>query len=202
LTSDKLMNLHQQAMRAEVDLLLKQSLYDEVRKGHVNQLPDAFTDPKIVELQKAYNQLEMKETELKVAFGPEHPQVDETVQQMRKIKEQIAASHASLEEKIKSDYERAVRDNESLKMALAQAKSQALQQDQASIQYNILRQDADISRSLYNQFLQKTNQADLEVAQQQNNVSVIRPAGCPGLQTGLTPRRAFCWVSFSAWQEA
>jgi capsular exopolysaccharide synthesis family protein len=184
LTSDKLMNLHQQAMRAEVDLLLKQSLYDEVRKGHVNQLPDAFTDPKIVELQKSYNQLEMKETELKVAFGPEHPQVVETVQQMRKIKEQIAASHASLEEKIKSDYERAMRDNESLKTALAQAKSQALQQDQASIQYNILKQDADISRSLYNQFLQKTNQADLEVAQQQNNVSVIRPARLPGSPDG------------------
>jgi capsular exopolysaccharide synthesis family protein len=179
LTSDKLMSLHQQAMRAEVDLLLKQSLYDEVRKGNVNQLPDAFTDPKIVELQKAHNQLEIKEAELKVAFGPEHPQVVETVQQMRKIKEQIAASHASLEQKIKSDYERAVRDNESFKGALAQTRTQALQQDQASIQYNILKQDAEISRSLYNQFLQKTNQADLEVAQQQNNVSVIRPARLP-----------------------
>jgi capsular exopolysaccharide synthesis family protein len=184
LTSDKLMNLHQQAMRAEVDLLLKQSLYDEVRKGHVNQLPDAFTDPKIVELQKAYNQLEIKESELRVVYGPDFPDVKETVQQMKKIKEQIAASHASLEEKIKSDYERAMRDNESLKTALAQAKTQALQQDQASIQYNILKQDADISRSLYNQFLQKTNQADLEVAQQQNNVSVIRPARLPGSPDG------------------
>ena len=185
LTSDKLTRLHDQVMRADVELLLKESLYEEVKQGRVSQLPDAFADPKIADFQKKQNELSVLAAQLSVSYGPENPRVIEVQQQVTKIQEQITASQTALEQRIKSDYERALRDDKSLKAALEQAKSEAVQQDQSAIQYNILKQDVDTARALYNEFLQKTSQANLEVAQQQNNVSMIRPARVPRSPDGL-----------------
>jgi succinoglycan biosynthesis transport protein ExoP len=179
LTSDKLVRLHDQAMRAEMDVLLKRSLYEEVRQGRVEQLPEAFSDTKISDLQKKLNDLSVSVAQLSVSYGPENPRVTEVQQQMVKLQEQIDAGRKRLEEKIKADYERSARDEQSLRAALDHAKSEAVQQDQTAIQYNILKQNLDTAKLLYTEFLQKTNQAKLQVAEQHNNVNIIQPARIP-----------------------
>ncbi|PYS04239.1 MAG: hypothetical protein DMG12_10575 [Acidobacteria bacterium] len=98
---------------------------------------------------------------------------------MAAIRDQIAASRGLLEDKLKADYERVVRDENALKAALAEAKAGAAQENQRAIQYSLLKQDVDTAKSLYTEFLQKTNQAYLEVAQQQSNIRVISPARMP-----------------------
>ena len=185
LTTDRLVRLHDQALRAEMDLALKQSMYDEVRKGRGRELPEAFTDLRITDLQKRLNDLSVRAAELGVSYGPDNPTVQAVQQQMGKIQEQIDASTARFEEKIKSEYAMAYRESQSLKAALDHATADAVNQDEASVQYNLLKQDADTARSLYNEFLQKTNQANLEVAQQTNNVNIIRPARLPRSSDGL-----------------
>src|SRR5262249_55332086 len=172
LASDKLLRLHEQALRGEIDLQVKQSLYDEVRQGHVADLPEAFSDPRTIEIQKQINQLSVTAAQLSVSYGPDNPHLQEVQQQINKLQEQEASGRRDLAAKIKSDYERAQADYKFMTSALEQAKSEAAQQDQASIQYNILKQDVDTARALYNEFLQKTNQANLEEAQQRNNVDI------------------------------
>ncbi len=187
LTSDRLVRLHDQAMRAEADVFLKNSLYEEVKQGRVAKLPAAYGDPRISELQKKLSDLLIQAATLSVSFGPEHERVKEIQQQMIVIQEQIEESRKALEDKMKSDYERAERDEKSLKAALAQAKGEAVQQDQAAIQYSILKQDVDTANSLYTEFLHKTSQADLELAQQRNNMSIIQPAQIPRFPEGPKP---------------
>src|SRR5207249_262738 len=89
--------------------------------------------------------------------------------------------------KLKADYERVVRDENALKAALAEAKAGAAEENQRAIQYSILKQDVDTAKSLYTEFLQKTNQAYLEVAQQQSNIRVISPARVP--KSPVSPNR-------------
>src|SRR5207247_9702891 len=90
-------------------------------------------------------------------------------QQIATIRDQIAASRTLLEQKLRADYERAVRDESPLKAALVSAKDEAARENQNAIQYSILKQDVDTTKSLYNDFLQKTSQAYLEVAKQHSN---------------------------------
>src|SRR5437868_8299401 len=106
---------------------------------------------------------------------------------MAAIQEQINQSRSTLAERLKADYERAVRDEQSLKAALEKAKGEAVQQNQAAIQLNILKQDVDTANKLYTEFLQNTNQANLQVAEQHNNVRVISPARVP--KTPISPAR-------------
>ncbi|HVQ36402.1 MAG TPA: polysaccharide biosynthesis tyrosine autokinase [Pyrinomonadaceae bacterium] len=179
LSSEKLTKLHDLSMRAATDRLLKQSLYEEVKQGRVAQLPEAFVDPRIGDLQKKLSELSISSAQVTAEYGPQNPRVVELKQQIAAIQEQITESRRGLEDKLKAEYERAVRDEKSFDQAFAQAKQEAVQQNQAAIQYNILKQDVDTSRSLYTDFLQKTNQTNLQVAEQHNNVRVIEPAEVP-----------------------
>ena len=179
LTTDKLTSLHGQAMRAEIDRMLKQSLYEDVQRGLVGQLPEAFADQKTNTLQTELGKLKVIEAELSVKYGPENPQLVQVQSKIKSLTDQIREARGTLEEKLKADYERAMRDERSLKSALDRAKAEAVQQNQASIQYDILNQEVETAKSLYNDFLQKTKQAELQLAEQYNNLRVIEPAAIP-----------------------
>src|SRR3989441_4333657 len=179
LIGEKLAKLHDQATRAETDRILKESLHEQVLQGRINQVPEAFADTQTAELQRKLGDLSIKAAELSVTYGPKYPQMLEINQQIATIRDQIAASRTLLEQKLRADYERAVRDEGSLKAALVSAKDEAARENQSAIHYSILKQDVDTTKSLYNDFLQKTSQAYLEVAQQHSNVRVIAPARVP-----------------------
>ncbi len=179
LTTDKLSRLHDQVIRVETDRLLKGSLYDELNQGRLDQLGEAFSDPKLNELKKGLGELSSAYALMSARYGPENPRVVEIKKQMAEMDAQIRTSRSSLEAKLKGDYERAVRDERSLKGALDRAKVEATRQNQDAIQYGILKQDVDTNKSLYTEFLQKTNQANLELAQQSSALHVIEPAEVP-----------------------
>src|SRR5881296_1064713 len=187
LITEKLSRLHDLATRAETDRILKESLYEQVRQGRVAQIPEAFADAQTAELQRKLGELATSAAELSVTYGPKYPRMAEINQQMYAIRDQIAASRGLLEDKLKADYERVVRDENALKAALAEAKAGAAEENQRAIQYSILKQDVDTAKSLYTEFLQKTNQAYLEVAQQQSNIRVISPARVP--KSPVSPNR-------------
>lgn len=198
LTSTKLRSLHDQLLRTSTERMMKQSLYEEVKEGRVEKLPEAYGDllfkssPKIADLQKQLSDLQTEAAELGVKFGPENRRVMEVNERLRAVKEQIDDSRKSLEEKLKNEYERAVRDEGMLRTALGQAKGEAIQQNQDAIQYNILKQDVDTNKALYQDFLGKASQANAQRAEQQNNLRVIEPAQVPNWPVG--PRRMFTIV--------
>src|SRR5580704_12346261 len=129
LTTDKLSRLHDQETRAETDVILKGSLYEEAKSGRVGQIPDAFVDAKTVGLGKTLSNLETSQAQLRAIYGPKNPQVAEVDDQIVSINQQIERSKQSLVEKLKADYERAVLDQESLKGALGGAKAEAVQEN-------------------------------------------------------------------------
>jgi len=184
LTADKMVRLHDQAMRAETARLLKQSMYDEVKQGRGAQLPEAFSDPKTAELRKAYNELAVAASQLSVKFGAKHPKLAEIREQMDTLQDQIRANQSMLENQLMADYKRAAGEEGSLKTALRIAKNEAVQQNQAAIQYSILQQDLTTAKGLYTDFLNKTSQANIQRAEQFNNVHLIEAAEPPSWPIG------------------
>ncbi|MEP7341431.1 MAG: polysaccharide biosynthesis tyrosine autokinase [Acidobacteriota bacterium] len=179
LTTTKLSHLYDQTMRAETDRLIKQSLYEEVRQGRVAQLPEAFSNTATSDLQKKLSDLTVAAAQLNAKYGADNPRVVEVKDQVVALREEISKTRTQLAEKLKADYERAQRDEASLKAALGRAKGEAVQQNQTAIQFNILKQNVETAKSLYTDFLQKTRQADIEMAQQSRDVIIAEPARTP-----------------------
>ncbi len=184
LTTEKLSRLHEQATRVETERILKQSVFEEVKAGRAAQLPAAFQDQKIAGLQVKLDELQAQSDRLGTKYGPDNPMVIDIKQQVLTTKSQIEDSRKALEDKLKSEYELALRDEASLKSALNLAKGEAVQQNQDAIQYNILKQEVETNKQMYQDFLQKTNQAKVEVAQQHNNLRLIQPARVPRAPVG------------------
>lgn len=184
LTTDKLSRLHDQATRTETDRILKQSVFEVVKAGRMSELPAAFSDPKITTLQTKLDELRAKLEQLSLKYGQEHPQIIEAKLQIKIIEGQLDSSRKALEDKLKGEYELAARDEASLNASLERAKGEAVKQNQDAIQYNILKTEVDTAKSMYTEFLNKTNQAKVEVAQQHNNMRLIQPARIPGTPVG------------------
>ena len=179
LTTDKLSRLFDQANRAETDRMLKESLYAEAKAGRVTQLPEAFADSRIIGYQTKLAELTVELAKLQLKFGDENPQIRNVKAQIGILENQLIESRTSLQDKLRAEYERSVRDEQSLKAALERAKGEASEQNQASIQFSILKQNVETAKSLYVDFLQRYNQSKIEVAQQHNNLRVIETAQVP-----------------------
>ncbi len=188
LTTDKLVKLHTQAMEAESNRILKESLYQEIKAGRTDQIPETFNDLKLTTLKRELIDLNAKSAQLNLEFGPSHPEVIKVKQQIAFTQQQIEAALHNLEEVFKTDFERAVRNEQSFKVALDQAKAEATEENHASIRYNILKEEVNTATSVYKNFLERTNQADIEVSQQQqNNLRVFLPARIP--REAVSPNR-------------
>ena len=204
LTMDKLAKLHDHATRAEADRILKETLFEVAREGRVTEVPEVFAEmtskssPRIMELQKQLGELTVTEAQLSVNFGPSNPQLQETRQQIAAVKEQIEASRKSLNNKLRVEYEHAARDEQSLKAALAAVKAEAVKENQAAIQHSILKQGVETAKALYTEFLQKSNQSKIQVAEQHSGIRIIDHAKVPIEAHG--PRRALnilLWFTIS-----
>jgi capsular exopolysaccharide synthesis family protein len=187
LTTEKLSRLHDQLTRAQTDRLLKQSLYEELKAGRLAQLPETYLDPRQSALRSKLGELQSQAAELAVKYGPKNPKLIEINQQVTITQQQMDAGMQALEDKLKGEYARAVADEKSLGVALDEAKFAAERENQDAIQFSILKQEVETSKSLYTDFLQKTNQANLEVAEQHPSMHVIQPALIPKIPVG--PRR-------------
>ena len=179
----KLGKLHTQVMQAETERILKQSLNQEVQQGRLSQLPEAFADSKLTALQGRLNELSIQSSQYVGRFGPDNPRTQDVQKQIVALQRQLDEGRKNLGEKLKADYERAARDEQTLRAALerskAETKSEEIQQNQANVQFGLLQQDVQIAKNLYTEFLQKTNQASVQLAEQHNNLQIIEPATMP-----------------------
>jgi polysaccharide biosynthesis transport protein len=172
----KLSDLYDKSLKAETNANSKESLYEEVKQGRVARLPEAFSDPGITQNQTKLSGLEIELAQLIAVFGPENPRVIATRNQMKELERQVAESTKNLGERLKAEAERARSEEKLLKESFEAAKVEAIQQNQSAIKFNILKQNVDTTKALYNDFLQKTNQAQIEQRQDANDMRIIDPA--------------------------
>ncbi|MGH9754238.1 MAG: GumC family protein [Blastocatellia bacterium] len=172
----KLADLYDKSLKAEMDAKSKESLYEEVKAGRVAQLPEVFSDPGITQNQAKLANLRIEFAQLTATFGPENPNVLKVQNQITELERQVAESTKNLEGRLKAESDRARREETLLTESFEAAKTEAIQQNQASIRFNILKQNVNTTKELYNDFLQKTNQAQIEQQQEGNDLRIIDPA--------------------------
>ena len=184
LSSDRLLRLQAEVTRSETDRIVKESLYEDVRRGRVEHVPQVYSDANLAELQKKLGDLMTQAAQLDVNYGPDNPQTIEVQQQMNAIRKQIESHRKSLEVRLKLDFDRSIRDERAFKQALEEAKDQTAKENVDTFQFGILQQEVDTTKALYRNFLEKSSEANFELAQQENNLRVVESARAPRTPTG------------------
>src|SRR5215470_6420793 len=184
LSADRLLRMQAEVTRSETDRIIKESLYEDVKNGRVDYVPPVYSDVNLGELQKKLGDLTVQAAQLDVNYGPDNPQTVEVQQQMAAIRKQIESHRKSLEVKLKLDFDRAVRDEQRFNRALEEGKNEAAKENVDTFQYGILQQEVDTTKALYRNLLEKSSEANFELAQQQNPPRVVELARPPRAPTG------------------
>ena len=112
-------------------------------------------------------------------FKPDYPEMQQLKGQIDELARQIAAENGSVRASVRAEYEAAAAQERMLMSQIATLRTEALDVDGRSIQYNILKREVDTNRELYDGLLQRFKEVGVAGDVRSNNISIIDRAEVP-----------------------
>lgn len=116
-------------------------------------------------------------------FGPEYPTVIALKAQIAELDRQISREQgqvgSSVAQSFGGKFRQALATEQALQARVNQLKGEVLDQQQRSIQYNIIQRDVDTNRALYDALLQRFKEIGIAGGIGTNNISIIDRAQEP-----------------------
>jgi polysaccharide biosynthesis transport protein len=131
--------------------------------------------------QQATQEAALKQAELK--FGKAYPKLEELRGNISALQQSIQQEIDRLKERAKSDYEDATQTEAETRVEYNKAKADADTLNNKSIDFAVLRQEADESRKLYQELLERFKQAGILESLKGSTVTVVDPGRAPDKPT-------------------
>jgi capsular exopolysaccharide synthesis family protein len=141
---------------------------------------DMIGNSNIRVLQQQKAQLQGQYQQKLQTFKPDYPEMLQLKGQMDELDNQIIRETAGVRASVKAEYDAAASQEGMLKRQIAQLRSEALSVDSRSIDYNILKREADTNRQLYDNLLQRYKEVGVAGDVRANNISIIDRAQAAG----------------------
>lgn len=106
-------------------------------------------------------------------FKPDYPEMQQLKGQIDEVTRQISSEKGSIRASVKAEYDAAMRQESMLKGQIGALRGQALDVDSRSIEYNILKREADTNRQLYDSLLQRFKEVGAAGDVRSNNITII-----------------------------
>lgn len=112
-------------------------------------------------------------------FKPDYPEMQQLKGQIDELNRQIAQETGGVRASVRAEYSAAAAQERMLMNQIAALRTQALDVDGRSIQYNILKREVDTNRELYDGLLQRFKEVGVAGDVRSNNISIIDRAEVP-----------------------
>jgi len=137
-------------------------------------------------LQKLLTQKSSMESQ---GFGPEWPAMKTLETEIANARRQLVAQRSNVIQTVKNDYEQALAEERSYAGSLEQAKTDSMELDKKSGDYNLLKRQADSDRAIYDSLLTQQKQLRVVANSRANNVQMMERADVPKVPISPNPRR-------------
>jgi len=175
----RLRELQQELTKAQADRYAKESLYRLLEERNYAELPGVFDNKLIQELTARLADLQREQSRLSANFNPSYPRVKELQSQIDESKAMLDAERARAAAGIANDYKAAVSHEQMLQQAFVEQERQANDIAGKSVQYNILKREADTNKQLYVGLLEKLKETGVSSSLKATNIRVVDPAYPP-----------------------
>ncbi len=163
------------------DRIAKEALYREVASGDPQSSSVVMNNPLIMELKKTYAELESEYNKQLKIYKPDYPKMVKLKEHIDQIKNKIDLETKKIVSSIKKDYQIALRREGELRSLVEKQKQEALDLNQRSIQYQILKREADTNKELYNGLLQRLKETGVSASLTASNIQILDRAEVPKL---------------------
>jgi capsular exopolysaccharide synthesis family protein len=159
--------------------MAKEALYKQAKDKNSDSLPSILENKLIVDLKQAYIQLEAQYMKLSGTFKPDHPEMVRLKNQMEALQKRMDLEIGRIVGGIRNDYDLSLRRETLLRHAFDQQKARVMEMKERSIQYNILKREADTNKELYKGLLQRMKEAGVSSGLTVSNIQVVDQAEIP-----------------------
>lgn len=184
----RLADLNMKLGQTENERIAAQAAYQAAMQNQMRTATIESKDSQVVGLENRLNDLNQKLAQLKTQYTDQWYEVVQTKKDIEGIQNQLATLRkrasdiqmAGLQEKLDDSAarEKVLRDN------LAQQREQVLNQNEAAINYNIIKQEIDTNKTLLAGLLQRSREVDVVMNDTPNNVLVLDRALLPRAPVG------------------
>lgn len=140
---------------------------------------DMIGNSNIRPLQQQKAQLQGTYQQKLQTFKPDYPEMQQLKGQIDELDRQIAQETSGVRASVRAEYSAAATQERMLMGQIASLRTQALDVDGRSIQYNILKREVDTNRQLYDGLLQRYKEVGVAGDVRANNISIIDRAEVP-----------------------
>jgi succinoglycan biosynthesis transport protein ExoP len=182
LSQQNLGSLNAAYAKAKADRIAAESRWTQATTLRGSGLQNSTgADPMIATLQANRATLMLQYQEKSRLYKPEYPVMQELKAQIDEVDKQIAAEEATMRSGIRGEYQAALQQEQMLAAQINALKSDVLDQQSRSIQYNIYKREVDTNRQLYDALLQRYKEIGVASGASANNISIVDRAE-PGLK--------------------
>ena len=144
-------------------------------------------NPNLTSLRGHLEELETQRAQLATKFGPKHPRMIDLQSQIDKVQAQIDAEVALARRQVRNQYESAAGVEQALRKRLDAQEEAAYKLNEGAAQYAILRNQAELTRDLYDTLQMKLKEASVTAGLSAANITVVDSAQVPYLP--VAPRK-------------
>ena len=180
LVGQNLVNLNASLAQAQQQRIRAEARWQAASGTSGNTLPaDLFVDSPVRILQQQRATLQGQYQQKLQVFKPDYPEMLALKSQIDEASRQIDTELKNMRASVKAEYDSAVAQEKLLVEQLDSLRSETLETDRRSIQYNILKRDVDTNRQLYNALLQRYKEVGMAGGAKPSNISIIDRAEVP-----------------------
>ena len=188
----RLTELSTAVTRAKTERLTKESSYRQIKAIENN--PAALdTFPAILGNQFIQQQkgelanLQRQRAQMAERFGDRHPEMTKVQSAIESAQHRIQGEIAKVVLAVRSEYQAAVAQEQSLAAALEQQKGEALTMNRRAIEYSVLNRDVESNKEVYDSLLQRAKETNVSGELKSSNIRVVDAAEVP--QSPSSPRK-------------
>jgi capsular exopolysaccharide synthesis family protein len=192
LTEQNLSSLNSAYAKAKEDRIRAEAKWRQAPNLRGTGLQNsAGEEPVIKTLQEARGKLLLDYQDKGRLYKPDYPIMQQLKAQIDEIDKQIAIEEHNIRSGIQAEYQAALEQEQMLGQQLQQSKTEDLDLQSRSIQYNIYKREVDTNRQLYDALLQRYKEIGIAGGVSANNISIVDRAEPgfkfkPSLQRNMT----------------
>jgi capsular exopolysaccharide synthesis family protein len=179
LVNEKLKQLQEECTKAQADRFQKESLYNLVQAGRVQDLPGILDNKLIEDLSVRLADSQRDYAQLTSTVKPEYPKAIALKKQIDTIQASLDRQKKNLSQNIIDEYRSALANERYLNQALDEQKKEVNDIAEKSIQYNILKREVDTNKQLYDGLLTRMKEATVSAGLKASNIRIVDAAQVP-----------------------
>ncbi len=189
---DKLSELNKALTAAQIERINKETYYTEIKNASPDFVPDAMLNPLIQRLREDYGKLSRDYAKKQEIYQPNYPELQRLKTELESAKKSLESETQGLIKAAFSDFQAALRKEQSLTVAFNRQKQESIQLNSNAISYNSAKIELDNRKALLESLLKRESETGVSArlrGLRTSNIKVVDRAEVPGSPSAPNKKR-------------